>query len=110
MDKLNIKDIIADLKEEIENPMAKVASQEAQEPSVEDVDLSDLGFEITTKQQVSEGLQKIASALDKTDTLEELVKVAEEAGNTDIADLVKIADAIADRIALRVVEQIKKAQ
>ena len=105
MERLSIQDVISDLKEEIQNPMNKIANeQDANSP--EDVDLSDLGFEIKTKQQTSESLQKIASALDKTDTLEELVKVAEEAGNTDIADLVKIADAIADRIALRIVEKI----
>lgn len=99
-----IDDIIAELKQEKNPLMDKEASENT--PQEIDVSLEDLDLGIKKEQPISEGLQKIASSLDSVNKMEDLVKVAEEANNTDIANLTKIANTIGDMIADRVISRI----
>jgi len=107
MQGISIKDIIADVKQDIQTKkMEKTASVAPQEPA--EVNLEDLGLDIVNPTKTQEGITKIASALNEVNSLDELVKVAEEAGQTEIADLIKIADAIGDRIADRVISRLQQ--
>lgn len=99
-----IDDIIAELKQERNPLMDKEAAEKTPVPT--DVSLDDLELQIQRNIPVSEGLQKIAGALDNVSNVEDLVKIAEEANNTDIANLTKIADTIGDMIADRVISRI----
>lgn len=99
-----ITNVINDLKAEMNSDhLQKVASETKKET---EVSLDDLGLTVNKSNITSESLQKIASEINKVDSLEEMVKVAEEAGNTDIASLVKIANTIGDKIADRVIDRI----
>jgi len=73
--------------------------------------LSDLNIDLVPQQVVHEAsasIEKVAEHLEKTSSLEELVKVAEESGNQDIGNLVKLADAIADRITEKVLSNLSQ--
>jgi len=99
--------IIQELKQEVNKDIQKEASIKT-ETNQEDISLEDLGLQISSSQKVSENLQKIASQIDGLNSIDEIVKVAEEIGNNDIAALVKIADTIGDRIADRVISRLSK--
>ena len=109
------KDLINSIKQELETQnnntqtLQKEASISNQESSPNDDILSDLNVDIVPKQVVhdaSVGLEKIAQQIDKTNSISELVKIAEETGNSDIGNLIKLADAIGDRIADRVLQKL----
>ena len=102
---MKIEELIQDVKQSIHTEEISKEASEIKEVN-QDVDLSDLGLDIQSRLQPSEALQKIASELDTVHTIDELVKVAEEAGNADLANLVKIAEVIGDKIADRVISRI----
>ena len=102
---MKIEELIQDVKQSIHSEAIQKEASEIKEVN-QDVDLSDLGLDIQTRLQPSEALQKIASELNTINTMDELVKVAEEAGNADLANLVKIAEVIGDKIADRVISRI----
>ena len=102
---MKIDELIQDVKQSIHNEDIQKEASEIKN-NVQDVDLSDLGLDIQSSLQPSEALKKIASELDTIGTVDELVKVAEEAGNADLANLVKIAEVIGDKIADRVISRI----
>lgn len=104
---MTIDNILQELKQEM-NTDKTIQKTATQTPNNEDVSLEDLGIVISPVEQISENLQKIASAVEKTSTIEELVKVAEKANNTDLTSLVKIADKIADRIADKIIDRLAK--
>jgi len=107
MNGYSIKDVISDIKQDINAKKMEKTAGLVQETKEEDVNLEDLGIKISKIDGMQEGITKVASALNKIDSMEELIKVAEEAGQTDIANLVKIADVIGDKIADRVIAKIK---
>ena len=111
MDNIRLDDFISNL--ENERPVIGLSKEASLNEDVninkEDY-LSDLQIEnVSFTKKTSENLEKIASVLDRTPTIEELIKVAEEAGNSDIANLVKIADSLGDRIAERIIDRIKES-
>ena len=57
--------------------------------------LSDLEIDLVPKQIVHEasvGLEKIAQQIDKANSMEELIKIAEQSGNNDVANLIKLSE------------------
>jgi len=73
--------------------------------------LNDLNIDLVPQQvvnDVSESLTKIAGHIDQTSSLEELVKIAEQTGNSDVGNLIKLADSIADRITDRIVSKLSE--
>ena len=102
---MKIEELIQDVKQSIHTEEIQKEASEIKDTK-QNVDLSDLGLDIQSNLQPSEALQKIASELETVNTMDELVKVAEEAGNADLANLVKIAEVIGDKIADRVISKI----
>ena len=102
---MKIEELIQDVKQSIHTEEIQKEASEIKDTK-QNVDLSDLGLDIQSNLQPSEALQKIASELETVNTMDELVKVAEEAGNADLANLVKIAEVIGDKIADRVISRI----
>ena len=105
----SFQEFIQNIKEEVKSKETKPdvnLQKEASEKKA--VELDDLNLEIETVNKVSQSIEKIATEIDKVNSLDGLIKVAEEAGNTDIANLVKIADVLGDKIANKVIEAIGK--
>lgn len=94
---------------QLEQPK-RITGLQKEAASAEAGNIDDLGIEgISFTAKTSENLEKIATALSKrATTTEDLIKLAEEAGNSDIGNLVKIADALAERIAERAIERIEE--
>jgi len=106
------EELITSIKdEEMENsPLKKIASAQPEGKSISTMTkiAEELNLEAqSTKNHISANLEKIASTLDKTNTVDELVKLAEEAGNSDISNLVKIAEALSERIADKVIKTLE---
>jgi len=94
---------------QLEQPK-RISGLQKEAASADAGNIEDLGIEgISFTKKTSENLEKIATALSKrTTTTEDLIKLAEEAGNSDIGNLVKIADALAERIAERAISRIEE--
>lgn len=109
METLSIESIIQDVKKDLsENKLEKQAAANA--PVEDDINLDDLGLDIATPNRVSESLTKVASQLDQINTLGELEKVAQEAGNSDLSSLIKIADFLSDKIADGIISRLEEKQ
>jgi len=105
----SFQEFIQSVKEEVKTEETKPDTNLQKEASEKNTaELDDLNLEVEAVNKVSQSIEKIASELDKVDSLSGLIKVAEEAGNTDIANLVKIADVLGDKIASKVIKAIEK--
>jgi len=108
---MTYKDLIEDLKKESQNSTApySLKKEASDEPKAMDDDISDLGLEIEKIEiKSSKNLEKIASTIEQTSSMDELVKVASEIGDNDILNLVKIADALSEKVADTVINRVKQ--
>ena len=103
---MDIKDLVQNLKEEIQVKKIEKTASEQNQQNIADVDLSDLGIEVISANKISNSLEKIAHSLNSINSMDSLIKVAEEAGNTDLAHIVKIAETIGDKIADRIIAKL----
>jgi hypothetical protein len=108
---MTYKDLIEDLKKESQKSTAPYSlKKEASEDdkTIKD-DLSDLGLNIEEIEvKSSKNLEKIAATIEQTSNMEELIKVASEVGDNDILNLVKIADALSEKVADTVINRVKQ--
>jgi predicted ribosome quality control (RQC) complex YloA/Tae2 family protein len=103
---VKINELVANIKQEISAKSTQNTQEEFKKQASTQDELDDLNLQLEVKNQVSENLEKVASKIQKADSLEELVKIAEEMGNSDISNLIKIADTLGDRIADKVISRI----
>lgn len=116
---VNIADLVSDIKKE-NDAIEKVASVENEEISVsaalsgvkkELSDLeklaSDLSDEVGFDVKIEKSLEKVASDMEGAKSVEAIIKIAQESGNEDLANIAIIADAFADVVIARVSDQLK---
>lgn len=120
MVKVNIKSLVADLEKEggqaAPAEVEKTASlsealggQEAKtEPSEIEKIASDLSEEVGFEVELSAELEKVASDMSDATSVDDIIKIAQESGNEDLANIAMIADSFADVIVARVEDQLLK--
>jgi len=106
------QELIKELEEEVvnnDNHTSYNLQKEASKNNDSDQDiLDDLNLKIEEIEvQTSKNIEKIASKLEEVDSINEIAKVAEELGDSDIANIVKVADVLSDVIADKVIEKVK---
>jgi len=113
MIKVNTADLIKGIKKETEATPAieKTASlsENLGGRPVSEIEkiASDLSAEVGFEVKLSGELEKVASDMAGATSVDEIVKIAQESGNDDIAHIANIAGSFADVVVARVQDQLK---
>ncbi len=118
---VNIADIVASVSKEkeekvnetkIEKRASLASAISGKSVSEKSVEIEKIAEEVSSaigKESVtlSEDLEKLASTIDEATTAEDIVKLAEDTGNKDLANLSKVASKITDVILSELETQIE---
>jgi len=119
MKNIGISDLVASVKQEVENkePIEKVASvsqvmsgngfvgkTESELNRIQKDFAKEIGSENV---ELTPKLQKIASEMEEAETVDDIVKIAEEFGGSEFGDLGKIASIITDIVISEIEDKIK---
>lgn len=118
--KVNIKSLVADLEKEggqaapveVEKTasLSEALGGQSAKPEATDIEkiASDLSEEVGFEVELSAELEKVASDMNDATSVDDIIKIAQESGNEDLANIAKIADSFADVIVARVEDQLMK--
>jgi len=114
--KVNVGSIVESIKKEggdaTPEEIQKTASVSENLGGREATDLekmaSDLSEEVGFDVSISSEFEKVASDMSGAESVEDIIKIAQESGNEDLANIAKIASAFADVVVSRVEDSLLK--